>query len=94
MHDLIHNFKNTEHQAANHGTYKTPLSSASPLLTIEQVADWLGTSKAWVRDHATRRYPRIPTVRLGGRRALLRFRPQDVETFITSHLFSDDEAPQ
>jgi excisionase family DNA binding protein len=56
------------------------------LLTLEQVADQLGVSKAWVRDHATRRNPRIPVVRLGGRRALLRFRPEDLESFIEQHL--------
>ncbi len=61
-------------------------ASAAPLLTLEQVAERLCTSKAWVRDHATRRHPRIPVVRLGGKRALLRFRPEDVERFITAHL--------
>jgi hypothetical protein len=30
------------------------------LLTLGQVAEMLGTSKAWVCDHATRRNPRIP----------------------------------
>jgi len=61
------------------------------LLTLDQVAEMLGTSKAWVRDHATRRNPRIPCVRLGGRRALLRFRPQDVEAFIDKHLICTEE---
>jgi predicted DNA-binding transcriptional regulator AlpA len=56
------------------------------LLTLEQVAHMLGVSKAWVRDHATRRNPRIPVVRLGGKRALLRFRGQDIENFINTHL--------
>jgi predicted DNA-binding transcriptional regulator AlpA len=61
------------------------------LLTLDQVAEMLGTSKAWVRDHATRRNPRIPCVRLGGKRALLRFRPEDVETFIDKHLICTEE---
>lgn len=61
------------------------------LLTLDQVAKMLGTSKAWVRDHATRRDPRIPCVRLGGKRALLRFRPQDVEAFIDKHLICTEE---
>ena len=56
------------------------------LLTLEDVADLLGVSKAWVRDHATRRSPRIPVVRFGERRAVLRFRPQDIEQFISSHV--------
>jgi predicted DNA-binding transcriptional regulator AlpA len=56
------------------------------LLTLNDVAKMLNTSKAWVRDHATRRNPRIPVVRLGGQRALLRFRTQDIENFIDAHL--------
>jgi hypothetical protein len=58
------------------------------LLNLGDVAIRLGVSKAWVRDHATRRSPRIPVVRLGGKRALLRFRREDVEGFITAHLSS------
>jgi predicted DNA-binding transcriptional regulator AlpA len=57
-----------------------------PLLTLDRVAELLGVSKAWVRDHATRRKPRLPVVRLGGKRAILRFRSQDVENFINAHL--------
>jgi predicted DNA-binding transcriptional regulator AlpA len=56
------------------------------LLTLEQVAQMLGVSRAWVRDHATRRNPRIPVVRLGGKRAILRFRAEDLENFINAHL--------
>jgi len=56
------------------------------LLSLDQVAAMLGISKGWVRDHATRRNPRIPVVRFGGKRAILRFRRQDVEAFITAHL--------
>ena len=35
------------------------------LMSLDDVATMLGTSRAWVRDHATRRNPRIPVVRLG-----------------------------
>jgi predicted DNA-binding transcriptional regulator AlpA len=56
------------------------------LLSLCEVAARLGVSRAWVRDHATRRNPRIPVVRLGGKRAILRFRPQDIENFINAHL--------
>ncbi len=49
------------------------------LLTPEQVAKRLGVSPRWVRDHATRRSPRIPAVDLGSR---MRFRPSAVEDFI------------
>jgi predicted DNA-binding transcriptional regulator AlpA len=56
------------------------------LLTLEEVAQQLACSRAWVRDHCSRRSPKIPCVRLGGKRALLRFRPADVEQFIQQHL--------
>lgn len=52
------------------------------LLTPEQVAKRLQMSPRWVRDHATRRSPRIPAVMLGSR---IRFRPADVENFIRLH---------
>ena len=63
-----------------------------PLLSLDEVASQLGVSKAWVRDHATRRNPRIPVVRLGGKRALLRFRPVDIDQFITRHLVSEERS--
>ena len=50
-----------------------------PLLAPSDVAKWLGVSPAWVRDHATRKSPRIPAVKVG---KLLRFRPVDVRAFI------------
>ena len=50
------------------------------LLTPEQVAKRLGVSPRWVRDHATRRSPRIPAVDLGSR---MRFRPSAIEDFIS-----------
>ena len=58
----------------------------SSLLTLDDVAKALNVSKAWVRDHATRRNPRLPVVRFGTKRGLLRFRPQDVEKFIAENL--------
>ena len=57
-----------------------------PLMTLDEVAARLGVSKSWVRDHATRRNPRMPVVRFGERRAVLRFRREDVEAFINSNL--------
>lgn len=59
-----------------------------PLLSLDDVARELKVSKAWVRDHCTRRSPRIPCVRFGGRRAVLRFRRQDLDQFISQHLIS------
>ena len=37
----------------------------SPLLAPAEVAKWLGVSSGWVRDHASRKAPRIPPVKLG-----------------------------
>jgi hypothetical protein len=73
---------------------KTLPALAPSLLTLDDVAKMLSTSKAWVRDHCTRRRPLIPVVRFGGRRAVLRFRPQDIERFINSNLFSTEEEAQ
>jgi excisionase family DNA binding protein len=49
------------------------------LFTAEQVAERLGVSERWVRDHATRRHPRIRAVKLG---PLLRFRWCDVQELV------------
>lgn len=49
------------------------------LLTVDQVATILGVSPAWVRDHATRKQPRLKCVKVG---KLLRFRMEDVRAFI------------
>jgi excisionase family DNA binding protein len=60
--------------------------SAERLLTPQEVADRLGVSQRWVRDHATRRRPRITAVKLG---SLLRFRWADVEDFLARHILQD-----
>ena len=49
------------------------------LLTAEEVAEILNVSTAWVYDHADRKRPLIPSVRLG---KAVRFQPQAVEKFI------------
>jgi len=64
--------------------------SCEPLMTLEQVAQVLGVSKAWVRDHATRRNPRLSVVRFGDKRAVLRFRSEDVQKFIAAHLLQQE----
>lgn len=71
-----------------HPVQPKPDQTTAPLLTIEDVAALMAVSKAWVRDHSTRRNPRIPYIRLGGRRALLRFRQSDVQKFISENLVS------
>jgi excisionase family DNA binding protein len=49
------------------------------LLTAREVARILNVSTAWVYDHADRKRPLVPSVRLG---KALRFRPEDVQQFI------------
>jgi excisionase family DNA binding protein len=49
------------------------------LLTAQEVADRLGVSERWVRDHATRRNPRLRGLKLG---PLMRFRWLDVQIFL------------
>jgi len=51
------------------------------LYSAREVAERLGVSERWVRDHATRRNPRISAVKLG---PLLRFRWRDVEEFVAA----------
>jgi len=73
-------FQDRTRPEAGHGARATPrMDSDEQLLTPRQVADRLGVSQRWVRDHATRRWPRITAVKLG---SLLRFRLADVEQFL------------
>ena len=60
-------------------------SPFDPLLTPEQVARRLNVSPDWVRDHSSRKQPRLPVIRLGGgpgRAGLLRYRASQIEKFI------------
>lgn len=82
--ELVQSFEAHQHQR------EPALFSAAELpprlWTVDEVAEFLQMSGDWVRDHATRRQPRIPSIRLGGRRAVLRFRPQDVRQFVDDNL--------
>ena len=80
--DLVRGFEAQRPQP----TLFSPAELPPRLWTLDEVAEFLQMSKDWVRDHATRRQPRIPSIRLGGRRAVLRFRPQDVRQFVNEHL--------
>ena len=57
----------------------SPDAEDEPLLNARQVAVRLGVSERWVRDHTTRRSPRIRGVKLG---PLMRYRRQDIEAFM------------
>jgi len=50
-----------------------------PLLNAREVAARLGVSERWVRDHTTRRAPKLRGVKLG---SLMRYRNVDVEDFM------------
>lgn len=58
------------------------LAKADRLLTVGDVASWLGVSKGWVYDHTTRKEPRLPCIRLG---EITRFRREEIEEFIKRH---------
>jgi predicted DNA-binding transcriptional regulator AlpA len=65
------------HSRQNSGTRR--------LLDVEDVAEWLGVSKGWVRDHASgRRQPRLIAIKLGtpNGKGLWKFREEDVQQFI------------
>ena len=56
-----------------------------PLWTPEQVAKRMNVSIDWVRDHSSRKEPRLPVIRLGGgpgRAGLLRYRASEIEKFL------------
>lgn len=55
------------------------------LLTAREVAQILNVSAAWVYDHADRKQPRLPIVRLG---KAVRFRPADIHAFIEKMIHS------
>jgi excisionase family DNA binding protein len=66
----------------------SPLNSSPPivafptqerLLNAREVAARLGVSERWVRDHTTRRFPKLRGVKLG---TLMRYRNADVEEFM------------
>ena len=49
------------------------------LMNARQAAAKLGVSERWVRDHTTRRWPRIRGLKMG---SLMRYRLADVEAFL------------
>ena len=62
------------------------------LLKPEQVAERLSVSVDWVRDHSSRKMPRLPVIRLGGgpgRAGLLRYRASEIGTETTMVLTSN-----
>ena len=53
------------------------------ILTAREVAELLRVSEGWVRDHATRKQPRLPMVKLGKQKgAPLRFDFDQIKEFV------------
>jgi len=63
-------------------TGKTLRNDTTALLPVQDVAALLQVSPDWVRDHATRKQPPLPVIRVG---KLLRFRPHEIELWIQEH---------
>ena len=72
-------------------TPSEPLSPDARLYSSEEVAQRLGVSERWLRDHATRRQPRIRAVKLG---PLVRFRWCDVQAFVAEMAEKNPSKPR
>jgi excisionase family DNA binding protein len=55
------------------------LREAKVWYSVKELADELGLKPSWVRDHATRKAPRLPAHKFG---RLLKFRREEVEEFL------------
>ena len=65
----------------SHREGATRVPSREQLMDAAQVGEWLGVSRGWVLDHASgRRRPHLKSIKLG---KSVRFRPADVEAFLT-----------
>lgn len=62
-----------------HHPLSVGVSANDRLMNARQVAERLGVSERWVRDHTTRRSPRIRGLKMG---SLMRYRLADVEAFL------------
>ena len=60
-------------------SHSIPMPGNDRLMNARQVAAKLGVSERWVRDHTTRRSPRIRGLKMG---SLMRYRLADVEAFL------------
>ena len=61
-------------------TSNTVSLKGNPLLTVDEVAELLGLSAAWVYQHSCgARRPSLPSVKLG---RAIRFRPESLEQFV------------
>ncbi len=85
--------KNERH-ANNCTECGSPFNMVNKLLTMKDVAEMLGVSVAYVKDHCTRQLPRIPHINLGtGNRALRRFEREQIIKFIASEALQPRGGP-
>lgn len=59
-----------------------PSKRQDKFLTAKELSAWLNVSESWVRDHSTRKQPRLPVLRIGG---VVRFSESAVQTFIEQY---------
>jgi len=64
-----------------------PFSLDERMYSAREVAARLGVSERWLRDHATRRTPRIRAVKFG---PLVRFRWPDLQAFVAELAAKND----
>jgi excisionase family DNA binding protein len=65
-----------------HGSPVSHFARPEPLLTVQEVADWLRVEPSWVRAHANgNRRPILPSIKIGKFR---RFIKSDVNEFLRS----------
>ena len=78
---------NQSAELRHHSQSQQRTADPDRLLTIDDVAAWLGVSKGWVYDHVKRKRPRLPCTRFG---ELTRFRKREIERFIEEHAAGND----
>jgi hypothetical protein len=71
------------HRQGDSTKEETQRGAVVRILTAREVAELLRVSEGWVRDHATRKQPRLPMVKLGDHKgAPLRFDLDQIEEFV------------
>jgi excisionase family DNA binding protein len=65
--------------AQTSSAHPAPVFSQERLMNAREVAARLGVSERWVRDHTSRRNPKIRAVKLG---SLIRYKRADIEIFM------------
>ncbi|MGH9424782.1 MAG: helix-turn-helix domain-containing protein, partial [Terriglobia bacterium] len=73
----------TMHRQADSTKEEMQQRAVVTILTAREVAELLRVSEGWVRDHATRKQPRLPMVKLGDHKGSpLRFELDQIKEFV------------